>query len=340
VKRHLILVAAVLAAAVLAGGPLAATRTAGGLKLTTISGAGLKPHAAVTLSAAALAALPQSTLTVTIGGKQMVEKGPQLTQVIAKAGIRSQTSCDDELDHYYFEATTATGGAAVVSSVELAPDGGDRIVLLSLNENGAALSAPRMIVQGDKSSARDLTGVTGITIGRVMPVFPSNQPGCDPPGFKPTVKFSTAAADIGAVTVSDPAGQQQVMTFPQIQALPAVTQVDTYQGEGETKQHQEHGPTLYNFLVKADPALASLGSAGLRYYVELTSSEDGTVSIVSWAEIAPQYDNKPFVLSTYEDGNLILDEDTGPRITAPGDAGGTRYDYGIQSAAVFEAPAA
>jgi hypothetical protein len=313
--------------------------TGGGLKLTTIAGAGLRAHAAVNLSAAQLAALPQSTLTLTIGGKRLVEKGPQLTQVIAKSGIRSSTSCEDELDHYYFEATTATGGAALVSSVELAPDGGDRIVLLSLNENGTALSAPRMIVQGDRTSARDLTGVTGITIGRVMPVFPSNQPGCDPPGFRPTVKFSTAPADIGAVVLSDVAGQQQTIMFPQIQALPAVTQVDSYQGEGETKTHQEHGPTLYNFLVKADPSLKTLGQTGLRYYVELTSSEDGSVAIVSWAEIAPGFDNKPFLLSTVEDGTLILDQDTGPRLTAPGDAGGTRYDYGIQSVAVFEAPA-
>ncbi len=337
-KRHTILLAAVLAAAVLAGGGTAAT---GGLKLTTVAAAGLKAHPPVNLSAAALAALPQSTLTVTVGGKQLVEKGPQLTQVIAKAGIRSSTSCDDELDHYYFEATSATGGEALVASVELAPDGGNKTVLLSLSENGTALAAPRLIVEGDKTAARDLTGVTGITIGRVMPVFPSNQPGCNPPHFKPTVKFSTAAADIGSVVFSDTNGRQQTFTFPQMQAMPhQVTQVDTYTGEGETKQHQEHGPTLYNFLVKADPGLASLGAAGLRYYVELTSSEDGSVAIVSWAEIAPGYDKKPFLLSLTEDGELILDQDTGPRITAPGDAGGARYDYGIQAVTVYEAPTA
>jgi hypothetical protein len=336
VRRYSTILATVLAAAAFAGSGIAAP---GGVKLTTVAGAGLKPHAAVNVSAAALAALPQSTLTVTVGGRKLVEKGPQLTQVIAKAGIRSSTSCDDELDHYYLEATNASGGAALVSSVELAPDGGNRIVLLSLSENGTALSAPRMIVQGDKTAARDLTGVTGVTIGRAMPVFPSNQPGCDPPGFKPTVKFSTSPADIGAVVLSDIGGKQQTITFPQIQALPTLTQVDSYQGEGETKTHQEHGPTLYDFLVKADPSLKSLGQTGLRYYVELTSSEDGSVAIVSWAEIAPAFDHKPFLLSTMEDGNLILDEDTGPRLTAPGDAGGTRFDYGIQSVAVFEAPA-
>jgi hypothetical protein len=293
----------------------------------------------VTLSASQLAALPQSSLTLTVAGKKLVEKGPQLTQVIAKAGIRSSTACDDEEDHYWFEAVNASGAAVVVASVELAPDGGNRIVLLSLSENGTALTGPRLVVQGDRTAARDITGVTGITIGRVAPQLRSNEEGCNPPGFKPTVTISTAPADIGAVVVNG-AAPMQTITFPKIEALPhQVTQVDTYQGEGETKQHQEHGPTLYSFLVSADPALKSLGQEGLRYYVELTSSEDGSVAIVTWAEIDPSFDGKPFLLSTYEDGDLILDQDTGPRLTTPGDSGGTRFDYGIQVATVFEAPA-
>jgi hypothetical protein len=308
------------------------------LTVTTVVGSGLKAAPAVRLTVAELAALPQSTLTVKIGGKGLVEKGPQLTEVIAKAGLRSSTARDDELDHYWFDATNASGAAVVVASVELAPDGGNRTVVLSMSENGTALTAPRLVVQGDRAGAREITGVTGITIGRVAPQLRSNQPGCNPPGFKPTVTISQAPADIGAVVVNGVVPKQTV-TFPQIEAMPAVTQIDAYTGEGETKQHQEHGPTLYNFLVKADPALKSLGQQGLRYYVELTSSEDGSGAVVSWAEIDPSFDGKPFLLSTYEDGNLILDQDTGPRLTTPGDTGGTRYSYGIQAVTVFEAPA-
>jgi hypothetical protein len=224
-----------------------------------------------------------------------------------------------------------------VVSAELTSDGGGKSALLSLNENGAALAAPRLVIQGDTTDARDLTDVTGITIGRVAPQLASNEPGCNPPAFHPTVSISSAPADIGAVVVNGLAPQQTI-TFPEIEALPQVTQLDTYQGEGETKVHREHGPTLFNFLVKAHPALKTLGQQGLRYYVEATSSEDGSVAIVSWAEIDPASDGKPFLLSTYEDGDLILNTDTGARITTPGDAGGQRYTYGIQDITVRRAP--
>ena len=226
------------------------------------------------------------------------------------------------MDHYWFEATNASGAAVVISSVELDSEGGNRIALLSLSENGTALTAPRLVVAGEKTAARDLTGVTAITMGRVEPQLRSNESGCNPPGFKPTVTISSAPADIGAVIVNGVVPRQTI-AFPRIEALAQVTQVDTYTGEGEQKVHREHGPTLYDFLVKADPALKWLGQQGLRYYVEVTSSEDGSVAVVSWAEIDPALDGKPFLLSTYEDGDLILDQDTGLRgSTALGDAGG------------------
>ena len=98
-------------------------------------------------------------------------------------------------------------------------------------------------------------------------------------------------------------------------------------------------------LVKADPALESLGKDGLRYYVEVTSSDDGSIAtddgsiaIVSWTEIDPDLDNKPILLSTYEDGDLIVNTDPGPRLTVPGDKGGSRYDYGVQVVSVLRAP--
>jgi hypothetical protein len=335
-KKVSLLFPIVLAMGLVAGLP-AASGAAPALTVTTIAGNGLKSTPALRLAGAELAALQQSSVTVTIGGEKFVEKGPALTAVIAKAGLRSSTACDDETLRYWFEAESGTGQAVVIASAELDPDGGNKLALLSLSENGAPLATPRLIMPGDRTGARDLAGVTGLTLGRVAPQLSSTTPGCNPSRFKPTVKVSAAPADIGAVIVNG-AAPKQTIPFPQIEALPQVTQTDTYHGEGETKVHREHGPTLYDFLIKADPALKSLGQQGLRYYVELTSSEDGSAAVVSWAEIDPALDGKPFLLSTYEDSQLILDQDTGPRLTAPGDAGGSRYDYGIQVVTVFEAP--
>jgi hypothetical protein len=339
VKPLLRLVAAVLSAVALAGIPsaMAASAAQPVLTVTTVAGNGLKAESVLKLTGTGLAALQQTSETVTIGGQKLAEKGPPLTEVIAKAGLRSSTSCDDETLRYWFEVTNGAGEAVVVASAEVDPDGGDKLALLSLSENGAPLAAPRLIIVGDRTGARDIMSVTGITIGRVAPQLSSTTPGCNPPGFKPAVTISSAPADIGAVIVNGVVPRQTI-AFPQIEALPQVTQVDTYTGEGEQKVHREHGPTLYDFLVKADPALKSLGQQALRYYVEATSSEDGSVAVVSWAEIDPTLDGKPFLLSTYEDGDLILNTDSGPRLTAPGDAGGSRYDYGVQVVTVFRTP--
>ena len=338
-KLLLRLVAALLSAGALVGVPFAAVAAGATppLTVTTIAGNGLKPESALKLTEAALASLRQTSETVTIGGQKLAEKGPPLTEVIAKAGLRSSTSCDDETLRYWFAVTNSTGEMVVVASAEVDLNGGNKLALLSLDENGAPLAAPRLIMMGDRTGARDITAVTGVTIGRVAPQLSSTTPGCNPPGFKPTVTISSAPADIGAVIVNGVVPRQTI-TFPQIEALPQVTQVDTYAGEGEQKVHREHGPTLYDVLVKADPALKSLGQQGLRYYVEVTSSEDGSVAVVSWVEIDPTLDGKPFRLSTYEDGDLILNADSGPRLTAPGDAGGSRYDYGVQVVSVFRAP--
>jgi hypothetical protein len=320
-----------------AGSAPAATRGGSGLVLVTVAGNGLKAASTLSLTLAELSRLPQTTATVTLGGAKLEERGPLLTSVIAEARLRAVTSCDDEPGRYWFELSGQGGSAVVVTSGEVASDGGNKVALLSLEQNGAALSEPRLIVTGDTTGARDIDGVTGVTVGRAAPQLRSTTSGCDPPGFRPTVTISSAPADIGAVVVNG-AVPEATLRFPELEALPQVTQLDTYTGEGEQKVHREHGPTLYDVLVKADPALKSLGQTALRYYVELTSSEDGDVALVSWAEIDPAYEDKPFLLSTYEDEDLILDTDTGPRLTAPGDASGSRYVYGIQVVTVFQAP--
>jgi hypothetical protein len=304
--------------------------------VTTVAGAGVKAAPPVTLDAAALAQLPQTTATLVVAGEKLTETGPLLTQVVAQAKLKAVTACDDEPLHYWFKVTSADGRAVVVTSPELASDGEDRTVMLSLRENGKPLAAPRLIVGGDRTAARDLTDVTGVTVGRAAPQLKNQDPHCNPPDLKPTVRISHAPAAIGAVVVNGAVTKPATITFPQLETLrPQIWQNDGYIGGGEQKVHREHGPTLYSVLVKADPALKRLGDDGLRYYVEVTSSDDGSTALVSWAEIDPAFDGKPFLLSTYEDGDLILNSDPGPRLTTPGDKGGSRYDYGIQVVTVF-----
>jgi hypothetical protein len=325
--------------AIAALSPATANATPTSVTVTAVVGAGLKATPPLTLDAAALAQLPQTTATLVVAGEKLTETGPLLTQVVAQAKLRAVTACDDEPLHYWFAVTSNDGKAVVVTSPEFASDGENRTVMLSLRENDTSLAAPRLIVGGDRTAARDLRDVTAVKVGRAATQLGTGDPQCDPPGFKPTVRISHAPAAIGAVIVNGAVTKQTTITFPQLLALrPQLTQVDAYVGEGEQKVHREHGPTLYSVLVRADPALKSLGENGLRYYVEMTSSDDGSIALVSWAEIDPAFDRKPILLSTYEDGDLILNSDPGPRLTAPGDKGGARYDYGIQVVTVFRAP--
>jgi hypothetical protein len=117
-----------------------------------------------------------------------------------------------------------------------------------------------------------------------------------------------------------------------------VTQTDTYTAGGVPKSRPETGPTLYSVLAAVDPNFKSASKSNLRDYIELTSSEDGSSVLVSWAEIDPAANDKQILLSLNEEGHTILQQDTGPRLTVPGDTSGARYDYGVQVVTVFRSP--
>ena len=52
----------------------------------------------------------------------------------------------------------------------------------------------------------------------------------------------------------------------------------------------------------------------------------------------PAANDKQILLSPNEEGHTILQQDTGPRLTVPGDTSGARYDHGVQVVTVFRSP--
>src|SRR5262249_32240436 len=81
----------------------------------------------------------------------------------------------------------------------------------------------------------------------------------------------------------------------------------------------------------------------LRWYAEVTSSQDGYAALLSWAEIQPLVNNVQMLLSLIETPlpsppGVATPQNQGPRLTTPGDVRGGRYVSGTGVITVLRAP--
>jgi hypothetical protein len=310
----------------------------------------------LTLTMAQLAALPAQTVTLPDG---TTESGPTLSSVLTQAGFKLISACKNDQLHYWIEASSLDGSGAVISDGELDPLFGNNPAILSVTENGVPLTAPRLAVPKDKTTARDVGNVFNITIGRADQQLPQSKSntGCTPPGYTP---LATPPSNLGDVlvngAVSNPAA---VATWQQLMGMTQVDQTVSFLQGPNPQVREEKGPTLYDVLSSAAPELTSVPADDTRLYVEATSSEDGASTLVSWDEFDPARNalnntaDQQYLLSL---GEAVLpsppgapfhlfvvpppatSSDTGPRLTVPGDVRGGRYDFGVQIVTVFRAP--
>jgi hypothetical protein len=304
-----------------------------GITIVTAPGNGITPISPVNLSAADLTALPQQTFTVTIDGNQVTERGPTLSTLLSRAGITFNASCKNDELRYWIEATGANHSAAVVTAGENDTGFGNNPVVLSTVENGAALSAPRFVVTKDLTDDRNVQGVTQITVGRAAPQLANTAtPACTAAPFTPVT-----APPAGSVVINGAVQRPVTLSWAQLQSLPQVTQTDTFQAGASPTTVTEVGPTLWDVVSAAEPQFQQCNPTDdVRWYVELTSSEDGYASLLSLAEIHPFIDGKQALLSLSENG--ASQQSVGPRTTAPGDVKGGRYVSGTAVITVLRVP--
>ncbi len=116
-------------------------------------------HREIVLSAARLAALPQRTRTVTYlssaGQQTRVETGPSLAAVLRAARLKTTAKTT-------VVASATDGYGAAVTPGETTSGG--RTLLLSLVEDGVALTRPRLVVDGDVFGGRYVSDVTVLTV--------------------------------------------------------------------------------------------------------------------------------------------------------------------------------
>jgi len=119
----------------------------------------------VVLSAATLASLPQQTKTVTFlagtSSQAHTETGPALTDVLRAAHLR------EGLDTW-IAAVGSDGYVATVTPAEAWVGG--RPLLISLDEDGTPLAAPRLVTDGDIKGGRYVSGVYDLIVGQGAPV--------------------------------------------------------------------------------------------------------------------------------------------------------------------------
>ncbi len=118
----------------------------------------------VTLSAQLLSRLPAQTLTVNFLAagtpETFTESGPPLSEVLQAAHVRAGLTT-------WVAAVGSDGYVAAVTPGE-AWFGG-RPLLLSLNEDGTPLSAPRLVADGDIEGGRYVYGVYDLVVGQGSP---------------------------------------------------------------------------------------------------------------------------------------------------------------------------
>ena len=288
--------------------------------------------ALLTLKTSELAVLPQQTVKVSVGGTTYTESGPLLSALLTYAGVQYDSACKNDELRYWVEVTGADGQAVTLTAGELDPGFGNRPAILSIDQNGSFLTkaGPRLIVPNDATGARDLSHVSVITFGRAPAQLADVTPAC-----ASTSLVSTPPA--GSVVVNGDVKTPITLTWTQLQAMAQTTQNVSFLSGANPTVDSESGPTLYSILEAAQPRfLACDPTDRLRFYVEITSSEDGYASLLSWSEIDPSLDDDNALMSLAENG--ALQAGVGPRLTVPGDVKGGRYVSGGAVITVFRAP--
>jgi len=187
----------------------------------------------------------------------------------------------------------APGHAPVTFALgELDPNFGNHPALLSVEEDGVALRAPKLVVPGDANTVRFADRVERVVVGVANP-------------------SPTTPVVAGAVAVHHD-GRDRVLRPRLLALLPARTVVVSFLAGTTAQQHVETGPNLSVALaaagvhLRSDTWVAAVGS-------------DGYVAVVTPAEAF--VGGRTLLLSTAEDG-AHLDQ---PRLVTGGDVKGGRY---------------
>jgi hypothetical protein len=250
-----------------------------------------------TLSAAQLAAMPQTTFSVGLRhhGGTVTATGVPLETVVQDA----QPAVDPSIKNGLLRVTISVagrGGRATFGEGELDPSFGNHPAYLALTVGGRRLRNPALMVPGDSPPLRDIRAVSAITVGVQSPT--------------PTAGFTP-----GTLTV-ERGSHTRTLSASQLAALPAETLQVSFLAGTTTTNATEVGPSLDQVLHAAHVRFG-------RHAWVAGVGDDGYVAVVTAAE--QWVGGKQLQVSLNENGTPL----TEPRLVVDGDVKGGRYVSGL-----------
>jgi hypothetical protein len=283
--------------------------TANGVNRPVLSVKGeVTSPAAYTISE--LAALPQTTATVTVGGRQVTDTGVLLETLVTDAGPAypaSLLNTKNELLRVTVTVRGATRRDVTFAVGELDSGFGSHPALLALTQNGRPIArGPELVVPGDRAPVRFVPGVTQLTVGI------ATAPDTNPPAASP-------------VEVID--GHHEVtLSAARLARLPAETLTVSFEGPGGVQAHTEVGPSLLEVLAAAGVAPT------LNTWIAAVGDDNYVATVTPAEQFAG---GRPLQLSLSEDGVTLAQ----PRLVTDGDIKGGRYVSDIVDLYVGTGPA-
>ena len=303
-----VVLTAVLAASVtgLAGGP--AYASAGSRPVLSVGG---EVTTAASYTAAQLAALPQTTATVTVGGRHVTDTGVLLETLVTNAGPAYPASLLNTKNELLRVTVTVRGVDRQVTFAvgELDAGFGNHPALLALTRNGHRIAhGPELVVPGDRAPVRFVPRVSRLTVG--IATAPATD--ATPPAGSPVVVID---------------GRHVVTLSAALLArLPAETLSVSFGGPTGEQTHTEVGPSLLEVL-----ALAGVVPT-LNTWVAAVGDDNYVATVTPAEQIVG---GRPLQLSLEEDGVVLAQ----PRLVTDGDVKGGRYVSDIVDIYVGNGPA-
>jgi hypothetical protein len=271
----------------------------------TVGGAVASP---ASYTPSALAALPQTTFTVTVptwrGTRTETDSGVSLETLVDT----SSPELPNVKNALLTAIITVRGGWGTQRTFalgELDSSFGDHPAYLVLEENGVTLRAPELVVPGDTNDARSVPDVRQVGVAIEDPAV-------------------MAPPEVGALTVEDGA-KTTVLSPTELASLPEQTLTVTFLAGTTSETETETGPTLDEVLraahIRPDLNTWVAGVGSDDYVATVTPAE-------AWVG------GRPLLISLVEDGQTFLSQGEGPRLVTDGDVKGGRYDTGMDDLVV------
>jgi hypothetical protein len=264
-----------------------------------------------TFTAAALAKLPQTTGTLTVGSRQVKVTGVLLETLVtdAEPAYPALLNTKNELLRVTVTVRGAGNRQVTFAVGELDPGFGNHPALLALTVNGRSVpGGPELVVPGDSAPLRDVLGVSKVTVGIATAPATNTDPAA---GSPVEVIYGRHVVTLSAALLAK---------------LPSETLKVSFEGPGGVQTHTEIGPSLPVVLAAAGifPTLNTWVAA---------TGDDNYVATVTPAE---QFvGGRPLQLSLNEDGVTLAQ----PRLVTDGDVKGGRYVSDIVDLYVGSGPA-